>query len=327
VALGYFFGKLESTDWIEPLRREGFFARPPRAVREGPGASFPRWPALEYLARMAPARPDLVAQIALAVPESDNFVVHETLLDVALALPGDLAAPFADRAQGWLDEDTTHALVEKSAALVVKLTDENRREDAVRLLRALIQPQRGDGRPRARMVEWDLEKMLDDLAPALERLGKPALIALCDALDHAITLEPPVPAIEMWDSSIWQPTIGGEGRPRDIRSLLLMAARDCAVSLIDSDPSGVEPIVHELEARTWTVFRRLAGYLARRFVAYAPQLAADRPEDPPGPRRRCTPPLSPGCRSRSSSRPCVGGSPVAHLAWTRKRSHGRSPTS
>ena len=35
ISLGYFFGRLESARWLEPLRAEGYFMHPPAPVRDG----------------------------------------------------------------------------------------------------------------------------------------------------------------------------------------------------------------------------------------------------------------------------------------------------
>ncbi len=65
VALGYFFGKLSDSTWIEPLDKVGFFSKPPEPIRDSRSVEFPSWPALYYLSRIAPQSPEAVARIAL----------------------------------------------------------------------------------------------------------------------------------------------------------------------------------------------------------------------------------------------------------------------
>src|SRR4051812_1118300 len=89
----YFFSRLTSPGWIEPLIQEGRFASPPPAVREGDSIRFPGWPESEYLARVAGRAPDLAARVLAAIPETDNQRVHLDLVEVALQLsPIDAAA-------------------------------------------------------------------------------------------------------------------------------------------------------------------------------------------------------------------------------------------
>ena len=88
----YFFEHNDSSDWIEPLRARDFFKHPPAPVDHPDGMrSFPIWPESQYLARMADHAPDLVAQILLALPASDNVFVHDDIVQAALKLSGQLA--------------------------------------------------------------------------------------------------------------------------------------------------------------------------------------------------------------------------------------------
>ena len=59
----YFFQRLQNPEWVEPLDDRGYFSNPPPARREKDGfVSFPVWPQLDYLTRMAPKKPDEVAK-------------------------------------------------------------------------------------------------------------------------------------------------------------------------------------------------------------------------------------------------------------------------
>jgi hypothetical protein len=66
----FFFSKLESPEWLEPLAQEGAFDRPYPPVEEEDWISFPIWPPSRYLARMADKAPDMVANLALRIPET-----------------------------------------------------------------------------------------------------------------------------------------------------------------------------------------------------------------------------------------------------------------
>src|SRR5260370_39642983 len=50
VTMGHFFAQLTTPAWIRPLRRQGFFARPPAHTAGGESPRWrPDWPALPYL--------------------------------------------------------------------------------------------------------------------------------------------------------------------------------------------------------------------------------------------------------------------------------------
>ena len=83
----YFFDKLNSPEWIEPLFAEGMFTQPPDVERQEDRIGFPVWPESRYLARMASEVPDVVLRVALQVPATENVRVHEDLCVAACAMP------------------------------------------------------------------------------------------------------------------------------------------------------------------------------------------------------------------------------------------------
>lgn len=115
----YFFSKLGTPEWIEPLSRRGRFRHPPAAEHIENLVRFPRWPEGEYLLRMAAAAPD---QVAAAIDpvcfESDNPLVHQLLIEIASLLPPRLARNIAVRETAWLKQaaHAVHPLPAKSCS-------------------------------------------------------------------------------------------------------------------------------------------------------------------------------------------------------------------
>lgn len=73
----YFFEKLSSPAWIEPLEAKGRFDHPPAIERIGTMYRYPRWPEGEYLQRMATRDPEAVAKAIRDAPfKSDKSLVH-----------------------------------------------------------------------------------------------------------------------------------------------------------------------------------------------------------------------------------------------------------
>src|SRR5688572_14511065 len=88
----YFFQRLESPEWIEPLWRRNFFKAPPLPKRhEGGGTSYPLWVESQYLLRVVERAPDVVAEVIKEMPETENVRVHRDILEIIVKLSPDLA--------------------------------------------------------------------------------------------------------------------------------------------------------------------------------------------------------------------------------------------
>ena len=59
----YFFERLEDPNWIVPLDEKKYFNKEPSSFNQNDITYWPKWPASEYLARMALFEPTLVSQI------------------------------------------------------------------------------------------------------------------------------------------------------------------------------------------------------------------------------------------------------------------------
>lgn len=81
VALNYFFGQLQSSQWLMPLQKKHFFEDPP-------DSDLP-WPQSRYLVRMASQEPAIVLEIAQEILQTGtkNIFVHEDLVDAARVMP------------------------------------------------------------------------------------------------------------------------------------------------------------------------------------------------------------------------------------------------
>jgi hypothetical protein len=236
VALQYFFGRLSSPAWIRPLAAAHYFSHPPGPVRVPDGVSFQRWPPLEYLARMSAVAPDLVAEVALAVPNSENPFVNDTLADIALALPASSAARFLDRVDGWLNRYTQILIVDKLAQLTKKLAHEGEQGAAHRMLRVLLEPRpvqgtfEVTGESRLKLDEWSVDRLARELVLIAVELGEPAFQLLCDLLREAGRLEPALVRI-IRDCAERLIAADSELRPRLLEDL---ESRDLDPSLLDS---------------------------------------------------------------------------------------------
>lgn len=136
----YFFDRLENPNWLEPLKKKGFFSTPPTPKRDEERGTieFQAWPAARYLSRMAPLAPDVVSSIILSVPETDNPFVVRDFLKAALSMPGEIAARIAEKL-GALIRTPFLVGAEMVGQLAVNLARAGKREQAFTVLRAALE--------------------------------------------------------------------------------------------------------------------------------------------------------------------------------------------
>ena len=270
VALDYFFENLSKPEWVQPLRDRGFFNDPPAAnVSEKGGIGFNVWPASRYLLRMAefPEVQELACEIALAVPETDppNVRIHEDLVDVACALPANLAVLFVPKASEWATSAYHFSLPERLGTLIARLAGAGYPTESIDLARHALAVRQGpDGEPGGYFDDSQYEAIVHERAPVLVgKAGQPALRLLCDLLDDAVHLRHA--GNKPYDgSSHWFQALDRDSGSGVVRSLV-HAVRDAAENLAQRDESQVPEIVKILEDHEWQLFLRLALHLLLRF--------------------------------------------------------------
>src|SRR2546425_10233466 len=205
VTYRYFFDKLTSVAWLEPLKNEGFFKDTVEQDRDDEKGtiSFPPWPQSNYLARMAASVPQLVLDIVLQI-DTKNVRIHSDLVDAALAMPAEMAAKLVPKAIEWTESPYLSLLPEKLGALIGHLARGGQAESALKLARALLallpdpdakQKTGEEGKyrlspePRARIEHWNYQEILQKNIPDLVIAAREdALSLLCDLLDTAVRL-------------------------------------------------------------------------------------------------------------------------------------------
>ncbi len=271
----YFFDRLNSPDWLVPLKGAGFFSTPPPPRREGKYISFPAWPESRYLARMAglPEVQETVTQIALAIPETDNVRVHEDLVDVALALPAETAILVIRKVSKWLESSYQLQLPDKLGDLVLHLANAGEKTAAIDLAGKLFSLKTPVGpasesapEPEGRFDDWHYEKLLERLTPNLvDAAGPQALWLLSDILESAIRTSGSAEAGTQDFSWIWRPAIEDheQNQRHSIKEYLVDAIRNAAERIVSRDRDTLPTLISEFENRKWPVFRRIALHLLR----------------------------------------------------------------
>lgn len=291
----YFFDRLKNPEWIKPLQAKGFFCHPPPPDRdeEKETIGFPPWPESLYLARIAHVKPELVLDVILTIPETENVRVYEDLADAALAMPPNLTAKLSEKAKQWAQSRYYQfVLPKKLGNLVAHLARGGEVDDALDLARILLEvlpDPKSDEKakedtyslppsPAVRFDQWHYEEILKKNIPELVKAGgAKAFDLLCDLLQTAVhysqrNAEKGATEDYSW---IWRPAI--EDHPQNhhgLKDSLVTAVRDAGESLIRTERADVGHLVERLESRPWLAFHRIALHLLRCFSETSPDLIA-----------------------------------------------------
>jgi hypothetical protein len=277
----YFFSRLTSADWIEPLQRAGLFANPPSKIPSSDSIQFPSWPESRYLARVAISAPDRVLGIIEKIRDVDNDRIHEDFVDAALRMPPRLTARIADleRSRIARQDHLSFLLPDKLGELVAYLARHGERDCALRLLRELLRlgPDRdGWGFGRARFEDWSYQRILVERFPeVLASVGEDAVWTLHTVLSEGIDRKREAERF----SSHWRPAIEDHeqnGGFDDAKDSLLNAIRDGFVGLLSKDADRIPAVLQRLEADGAELGRRLSLFLAGQLSQLAPAVARER---------------------------------------------------
>ncbi len=295
----YFFEKLNSPAWIGPLHAKGFFRSPAPARRTGDLIEFPVWPESRCLVRILEAHPaaaDVVLEVLLKLPSTDNDRVLEDVIDSALLMPGSHAA----RVASWLGrvvEPRTALYLNlgpKTGRLVGHLATSQRGGGALALAGTLLTPMRteGTGRPTSRLIfevptklrGFDYEGALELLvAPLVEATGLRGLDFLSDILDRFIeqSLSSPHPPNDL--SYSWRAAVEEHEQNRsaiDLKSKLVASIRDAAEALVEAGDASLGEVVEFFEGRKWSISQRIALHLLRVAGSGEMEMVGKRLTDP-----------------------------------------------
>ncbi len=278
----YFFSRLNSPDWILPLKEAGMFSVPPEPEREGEYISFPRWPESEYLARMASRAPETVIDVIIHMRTTENIRVNEDLIDAALSMPAEFAVKVAQRARVWAKSKYTPLFPEKLGTFIAHLARGGYSDEALDLAKTVLKvlpdpdkerylddnPYRLSPQPRTRYGSWDYKIIVKAIIPDLvEAGGIDSFKLFCEVLDDAIKLSrnrSDDPGPEDY-SYIWRPDIDSSLGHDDVKDIAVSAVRRAGEELLKSRPELIPVVVNELEGRAWRIFHRVALYFLHVF--------------------------------------------------------------
>jgi len=94
--------------------------------------------ASQYLVRVASDQPNLVAEIARQI-KTENFRVHEDLIQAAMNMPPDIAAQMVPAIIEWPENQSRSLVPRHTAELMAFLADGDQRDRALELLTDLTE--------------------------------------------------------------------------------------------------------------------------------------------------------------------------------------------
>jgi hypothetical protein len=304
VSFRYFFDRLDSKEWLQPLRNEGFFTSPPEREQdyEDGGFRFVSWPQSSYPEKMTEVEPATIKEIIQELPPTENIRVHEELAEVTLKLPVHMAAELVPKLREWIRHPVQQILPDKMTDLVERLARGGQVYEALILAQELfaLSPHnvydRSDDatlppsyHARARFEDYQYTECLDKCSVTLvEAAGERALTLLCDLLEDALFIS--VGLIEgraagyhpyEYYLHVGRPAIENhsQNHAHGLDRYLISVVRDSTERLAEINPENVPELVRLLEERRWRTFDRLALHLLRRFPDAAPELISERLTD------------------------------------------------
>jgi len=281
----YFFRKISSPDWIKPLEKKGYFKHPPQPIEQENFTRFPVWVESQYLARMASRAPDIVTEVALSIPETDNVRVHEDLTDIALNIPVNLAIKFVPKINKWLKSSYLVFLAEKVAKLMVKLAKEGEVNSVLELMKILLQilPLENTDKsissfrsePRIRLDSWEYREILEKYIPHLvDTIGQPVLEILVDLLEQAIQFSENDIIDQEYSTKnlIWiryydyNSDIDDDSyNHKEIETSLARSVRETAKQIIKKNPESLDLIISLFRQKHWLIFHKILLFILNEF--------------------------------------------------------------
>ncbi len=266
----HFFAGLEDPNWLDFLAAEGFFRSPPPPEEGDDWVRYPGWPESAYLARVAAAAPERVAEIAEAIPGTDNERVITDLAEIAASLTAAPAARIAERLREWIAGRPLHLNLPHAAASLVSHLAELGQVDAALGLAAEIlhiegQERRGSFEPQTepvgRIDRWDYSRVLEEMVPALLAADRDRALSLVfDLLALAVTLEAGEGDGDY--TYIARPSIADHAQNNDhgLIDVLVVAAREATLAAA-ADEESMAAVLAALASYDLPIFARLAIHL------------------------------------------------------------------
>lgn len=273
----YFFDNIDSPDWIELLKKEGYFTNPPGITEEGFATP---WPESRFLARVADKAPALVCDVIEGIDETENPLVRKNFIDAALKMPTEYAAKLAMRLGKYMRIRHPHNFPKKLCELTIRLAEGGEVTAALYIAQEILdldvdEPKdvneefrRITRRVKGRIQNFHYLENVGNLVPVLCKKGKiEGLTLFIELLNKGIRLDKGEKDESPEDYSfVWQSRVDIDEHPdMDIRGILVKAVREGSELLIKEFPDLKGAVLESIKNQNFCVFQRLEMYLLNHF--------------------------------------------------------------
>jgi len=279
-----FFQTLENSDWIMPLRENGYFDNPTKAERLEDGTRFPQWPPSKYLSRMAKYAPAEIAAIFTDL-RTDNASIIGDMIEAALAMPIDDAATLVPSICQAIRKDILWMYFKEASALCVYLATGDKVTEATILAEALFTPTFSEGQDELnQMDEHCYKEGLKKIVPLLaDRAPQIFLPMLCDWLGAFVQVMKSVDLDSGSDySSIWRPAIEEHEQNRDYEFTGKMVSfiRGGFEKAIQEKKISLDKALEIIGQYKYLIFKRICIHLINKFAEDNSELVRQTIMDP-----------------------------------------------
>jgi len=293
VDVEYFFSKLNKPDWIQPLFDRKLFNDPPEPIVDGGYITTPAWPISQYLLRMSGKASDIVSDVIVKIPETDNERVHQDYVHAALNMPPEHAVKIAKHESKWINKTSYFYILypEYIGKLMSFLADNGQTDAAFNLAKNILVLKQQvketgeigtndhfiDTEVIPKFSQWGYIKILEKSIPSLiknECSNYRILKLLCSLLKQA--LDKGEDSNDDY-SYIWMSFIGESSensRHLEIRDGLLVSVRDAAIGIVKDDTSRLVEVSDILMSFDSVIFERITFYLLSEFPSECPELTS-----------------------------------------------------
>lgn len=262
--LSYFFERLDSPDWLDPLAEYNLLSTSWAGLDEvDDGLRLWHWPAGRYLVKMAassdPAVRAKVVDALRAASVSNDQDVHWHGSEAIAALPAAEAEPLIDILDGWLSRDTRLPHSSAVHTILGNLVKGDRPEAALGLFGSLYRIVDLDGRATTLFGQHMFEHYLpQDVSACATRLGSDLVGVLCQMLDSALRIERRVSDDPPADySHHMSRTISEHGSKHGVVDALVGGIVRSARLISTASPDRLEAVVAEISKYPSRLFTRL----------------------------------------------------------------------
>ena len=284
----YFFSRLENPLWLKPLAERDCFKYPPKSLRFDDGTvQYPYWPEIQYLKNVCRDAPDEVVSLLIDLPETDNPVVYDGILEIALQLPGEKSARLKSKILEYTSMD--HQLrTYKYVDLLAHWTKENQTSAALELAKILIKfapnPQSEEKRkqrqesvndwhaaigtslhPVPKCSHWEYSNIMSKgVRPLAEKKPFKISCLLFDTLVDMIHLRTHKEDLnnEEDHSNTWCPRLyPQDDKHEDPERILVHTLAYSCANVFEKPHDTVAVLDRVLRKKPWAIFKRLRQHL------------------------------------------------------------------